>query len=276
MTESSERFRERDRQADLARLRGLRPIDDDFMRCIFRNNIPLAQLVLRILTQKDDLVITDLETQKDIKRLVGARSICLDAYGTDAQGKKYDLEIQRSDSGADQRRARYHSSAMDIENLNAGQDFDDLPDTYTIFITENDVLKRGLPFYTFEKINRQTGDAFGDGAYILYVNGEYRGDDALGRLMSDFCSWDPEKMHYDLMRETARYYKETEEGTAIMCKAFEEVREEGFARGEQQGEEKATLASIRSLMTKLGFSAREAMETLSIPADKMPVYSAML
>ena len=27
---------------DLARLRGLRPIDDDFMRCIFRDNIPLV------------------------------------------------------------------------------------------------------------------------------------------------------------------------------------------------------------------------------------------
>ncbi len=53
---------ERDRQADLARLRGLRPIDDDFMRCIFRDNIPLAQFVLRILTGKRDLVITRIET----------------------------------------------------------------------------------------------------------------------------------------------------------------------------------------------------------------------
>ena len=60
--------KELDRQADLARLRGLRPIDDDFMRCIFRDNIPLAQFVLRILTGKDDLLITKIETQKDLKR----------------------------------------------------------------------------------------------------------------------------------------------------------------------------------------------------------------
>lgn len=38
----------REMQEDLAKLRGLRPIDDDFMRCIFRDNKPLAQLVLRI------------------------------------------------------------------------------------------------------------------------------------------------------------------------------------------------------------------------------------
>ena len=74
-------------QEDLQRLRGLRPIDDDFMRCLFKDNIPLAEFVLRIITDKPDLIITDCETQKDMKRLAGARSICLDAYGTDSVGK---------------------------------------------------------------------------------------------------------------------------------------------------------------------------------------------
>ena len=109
-------------QADLQRLRGLRPIDDDFMRCLFKDNIPLAELVLRIITGKPDLVITDCQTQKDMKRLAGARSICLDAYGADSSGKKYDMEVQRADKGADPHRARYHSSVMDVENLDAGQD----------------------------------------------------------------------------------------------------------------------------------------------------------
>ena len=79
MPDNIQERKERERQEDLAKLRGLRPIDDDFMRCIFRDNIPLAQLVLRILTGKKDLEITKLETQKDMKRLVGTRSICLDA-----------------------------------------------------------------------------------------------------------------------------------------------------------------------------------------------------
>lgn len=79
---------ERKHQEDLQRLRGFRPIDDDFMRCLFKDNIPLAELVLRIVTNKPDLKIIKCETQKDMKRLAGARSICLDAYGTDATGKK--------------------------------------------------------------------------------------------------------------------------------------------------------------------------------------------
>ena len=79
---------EQKHQEDLMRLRSLRPMDDDFMRCLFKDNIPLVQMVLRIRTGKPDLIITEFQTQKDMKRLGGARSVCLDAYGTDSAGKK--------------------------------------------------------------------------------------------------------------------------------------------------------------------------------------------
>lgn len=49
-----------------------------------------------------------------MKRVTGARTICLDAYATDADGKKYDIEIQRADRGAGPHRARYHSSVMEM------------------------------------------------------------------------------------------------------------------------------------------------------------------
>lgn len=117
MQETEVQKRERHHQEDLQRLRGFRPIDDTFMRGLFKNNIPLAELVLRIIVGKPDLTLTKCETQADLKRVTGARSICLDAYATDSTGKKYDIEIQRSDNGADPHRARYHSSMMDVENL---------------------------------------------------------------------------------------------------------------------------------------------------------------
>ena len=91
---------EEQHQKDLERLEKMRPIDDDFMRELFRNNIPLAQLVLRIMTGKDDLVITREETQYDLERLLGARSICLDVFATDSKGQIFNLEIQRSNKGA--------------------------------------------------------------------------------------------------------------------------------------------------------------------------------
>jgi len=100
--------------------------------------------------------------------------------------EKNDLEVQRQDKGADPHRARYHSSVMDIENLHSGQEFKELPDTYTIFIIEKDFFDQCEAVYLIERINLRTGKSFEDGQHILYVNGEYRGDSAIGKLMHDF------------------------------------------------------------------------------------------
>ena len=231
MGESEQQKKERERQEDLQRLRGLRPIDDDFMRCLFKDNIPLAELVLRIITGKKDLVVIECQTQKDMKKLAGARSICLDAYGTDSENKKYDCEIQRADKGANPHRARYHSSVLDVENLDAGQEFVELPDTYTIFITEKDFYGMGEPIYVVERINLTTGKNFEDGEHILYVNGEFRGESEIGKLMHDFncteaddgklmhdfnCT-EADDMNFDLMAERTRYLKENPEGVNEMC-----------------------------------------------------------
>ncbi len=55
MSETEQQRKEREHQQDLQRIRGLRPIDDDFMRGMFKKNLPLAQFVLRIITGKADL-----------------------------------------------------------------------------------------------------------------------------------------------------------------------------------------------------------------------------
>ncbi len=222
-------------QEDLQRLRGLRPIDDDFMRCLFKDNIPLAELVLRIITKKPDLIITDCETQKDMKRLAGARSVCLDAYGTDSTGKRYDLEVQRQDRGADPHRARYHASVMDIENLHSGQEFKELPDTYIIFILEKDFYGQGEAVYPIERINLATGKAFEDGEHILYVNGEYRGDSDIGKLMHDFNCMRADDMNFELMAERTRYLKENPKGVQEMCKIMEDMRNESLKEGIKKG-----------------------------------------
>ncbi len=234
----------RQHQEDLQRLRDLRPIDDDFMRCLFKNNIPLAEFVLRTITDKQDLIITECETQKDMKRLAGARSICLDAYGTDSSGKRYDMEIQRQEKGADPHRARYHSSVMDVENLHSGQEFKELPDTYTIFIIEKDFYGKGEPVYPIERINLATGKSFEDGEHILYVNGEYRGESNLGKLMHDFNCTRASDMNFELMADRTRYLKENPKGVSEMCRIMEDMRNESLKEGIREGMKEAALRML--------------------------------
>ena len=233
MIETEQQRKERERQEDLAKLRGLRPMDDDFMRCIFKDNIPLAELVLRILLREPTLTVEKVETQRDNRRLVGGRSVFFDVYVGDQQRRKENVEIQRSDRGAGKRRARYHSSVMDIENLDAGQDFDELPETFTIFITENDQFGDGKPYHRIERADLDTEGMplFDDGEHILYVNGACQGESDIGRLMHDFRCCDAKDMYFKEMQEITRHFKETEEGVEYMCRAFEETRMEGEYRG---------------------------------------------
>lgn len=209
-------------QESLTQLKNYRPLDDDFMRELFRNNWALAELVLRIITGIKDLTLIQQETQYDLKRLVGAKSICLDVFGKDNQQKLYDLEIQRADEGAVPERARYHSSAMDIEFLSEGQKFTELPTTYTIFITENDIFGTGQPIYYVDRMVRNFKNRFFfDRSHILYVNGAYVGDDDIGKLMHDFRCTNADDMNFELMAKATRYYKNTPEGVSYMCEVME-------------------------------------------------------
>ena len=227
--------REKEHQEDLQRLRGFRPIDDDFMRSLFRKDPELVQLVLRIIIGKPDLVVESFETQADMKRVTGARTICLDAYATDNTGKKYDIEIQRADRGASPHRARYHSSVMDVENLDKNQSFESLPDAYTIFITEKDFFGEQKAIYQIQRMNLTTGKPFDDGTYILYVNGEYRGDSDIGKLMHDFNCTDADEMQIDLLAQLTRYLKESPEGVSEMCREMEIMRDKCLAEGHAKG-----------------------------------------
>ena len=247
MNNIDEQKREQRHQEDLQRLRGFRPIDDTFMRGLFKENIPLAEFVLRIITGKPDLVLTKCETQADMKRVTGARSICLDAYATDSTGKKYDIEVQRSDNGADPHRARYHSSMMDVENLDEKQEYRELPDTYVIFITENDYYKAGKPVYVIQNMNLTLGKPFDDGAHILYVNGEYRDDSDIGKLMHDFNCTSADDMHFSIRAEKTRYLKENPKGVSEMCKVMEDLRDESYAEGHAEGREEQAKMTAKNL-----------------------------
>ena len=227
MTDDELKNKEHLRKRSLEKLAKMRPLDDTLMRRMFKDNIELAQGVLRIILDKPDLIIESLKTQVDMKQVGGARSICLDAYGIDSKGTRYDIEVQKASYGADIHRARYYSSVLDVENLRAGQEFNDLPEIYIIFITEKDTFKDGKGIHLIERYDVTNGKAIKDGSHIIYVNGQYRDESDLGLLMHDFNCKNASEMHFSFMADSTRYLKETQKGVESMCDIMEEfIREE--------------------------------------------------
>ena len=216
---------ERKHEEYLHRIQNLRLIDDNFMTKVFEDK-ECSEFLLQVILDRDDLTIREVHSQYGLNNIQG-RSARLDILAVDEQNKAYNIEIQRNDRGAEVRRARYNSGLMDANITEPGDRYDQLYETYVIFITENDILKAGLPIYHIERTIQETGMPFGDGTHIIYVNSQIKDDTKLGRLMQDFTCTNPDDMNYPVLAQRVRYFKEDTKGVATMCRAFEEVREEG-------------------------------------------------
>ena len=220
-------YRERFREKDLERIRRLRLIDDDFFRVCFKDDKEGAEFILRIILDKDDLKILTMRTQYSVKNLQG-HSVILDVFATDSDQICYNIEIQRADSGAIPKRARYISSVIDANLLHSADDYAVLPRSYVIFITENDVIGEGRLIYHIDRVITESGNVFDDGSHIIYVNASYRDESALGKLMHDFTCAEPKKMYYALLKERAKQFKDENKEEGKMCEIWEEVRKEGY------------------------------------------------
>ena len=168
--------------------------------------------------------------------------------------------MQRSDRGASEKRARYNSSLLDANLTDAGDDYDALNETYVIFITENDVLKAGLPIYHVERTVQETGTVFNDQAHIVYVNSQIKDETALGKLMHDFFCTNSKDMYYPVLANRVWYFKENEKGVATMCRAMEQMRDETAA----EQNIKTLLVSVKNLMKNMNLSPEQAMNAMGI------------
>ena len=195
--------------------------DDDLMSRVFDKNIKATELLLRIILGKKVKVISVTGQNEMKNHQVGGRNITLDVDAMDENGEEIDIEVQGNSEGAHVRRARYHSSMVDSRMLKEGQAFRELKDSYVIFIYKHDKFRKGLPLYHVERYVGETNEQFRDGSHIIYVNGNYKGNDEIGQLMQDFREKNPECMYYTELAESVKHFKEKEGGHEEMSEIVE-------------------------------------------------------
>lgn len=220
-------------------------MSDIFMRNVFKQRECL-EYVLQVIMEKQDLKVIDQIIQKDYKNLQG-RSAILDCVARDSEGKQFDVEIQQDNEGASPKRARYHSGLMDMNTLNPGQDFDELPESYVIFITRDDILGYDFPIYHIDRHIKEADDSFQDEAHIIYVNSRKQEDTELGRLMHDLHCKNADEMHSPVLAKRVHELKDTQKGVELMCHEMEKIYSEGMESGEKRGELKAKKETALSL-----------------------------
>ncbi len=230
--------------------------DDDLMTLVFDKNISATELILRIILGRRIRVIS-VKAQEELRSpLVGGRDITLDIHAVDEDGEDIDVEVQSSSDGAHVRRARFHSAVLDSRNLREREEFKKLRDSYVIFIYKHDKFGKGLPIYRVERVVFETGEAFDDGSHIVYVNGKYKGDDEIGKLIQDFYSTSPDDMNYKELSDSVRHFKKTEKGRDVMSELLQKYADECVAR--------STVENVKNLMKNMNMTLEQALDAMGI------------
>lgn len=163
---------------------------------------------------------------------------------------------------------------MDANLLNKGEGFDALPETFVIFITENDVIGKGQAVYQIERCFVGTGEKFEDGSHILYVNGAYRDESPIGKLMHDFSCSDPSDMHYRVLADRTRFFKESKEGIATMSKIIEDMRLQSYKEGKAEGQEENKKETALRMLEAQKYSLDEISAISGLSLDEVKELSA--
>ena len=177
---------------------------------------------------------------------------------------------------------------MDARMLQEGHEFKEIKDSYVIFIYDHDKFRKGLPFYHIQRRVDETGEAFGDGSHIIYVNGRYEGNDDIGRMMRDFHQCRPEQIKSETLSKAVAYYKE-KEGRGAMSEAvrqyaMEYAKEYAKEYGEEQKQEGIQTGrrteiylsvqdgdySVQRGAEKAGLSLEEFEKSMSEAGYKLP------
>ena len=242
-------------------------MSDIFMRNVLKKP-ECAKYVLQVIMDNPTLKVVDLVIQKDYKNLQG-RSAILDCVAQDESGRQFNIEVQQENEGASPKRARYHSGLLDMNILNPGEDYEKLPETYVIFITKDDVLKKNLPIYHIRRTIQETNEIFDDHTHIIYVNSKICDDTKLGRLMHDFHCRRASDMHSTVLAQRVRELKETPEGGISMCEEMEKIYSEGRTEGRLEGRMEGRLEGRLEVRMEGQRKMALSLANMGMPSEKI-------
>lgn len=212
-------------------------MDDIYMEVFFTGQKDCVELVIRAILDKPDLMVESMETQHHMTKL-DVHSSRIDILAVDTDGKRYDIEIQNKKERATPRRARYYASLLDNEVLPKRTDYEDLPESYVIFITAGDALGFRLPVVHVDRIAIENLEPVDDGSHYIFVDATYNYDQdmpgELGDIMHDFLCADSAQMRCPLLAERTRQVKDPGNKEASMEFVSDVIFNEGIEQGREE------------------------------------------
>ena len=162
---------------------------DDFMFCkILYTNPDLCRQLLELILGRKVRKINYLTTQNNIDIISDGKGIRLDVY-LEGDNKIYDIEMQTTGNSNLPKRTRYYQGMIDLNLIEKGADYNELKETFIIFVCLHDPFKLNECVYTFENRCKEIpGLSLGDESTKIFLNASGN-KDKLSEQLKNFLDY---------------------------------------------------------------------------------------
>ena len=226
-------------------------------------DVGACQELCRILLQDKHIVLKSVKTQYVIRNLEN-HSVELDILAEEISGNLINVELQMYKEPAPIKRTRYYLSSIDMNILEKGRPYYELPNVTIVYITKEDFIggKKGHYDRRITADSQKMATLPDNGQYENYFNLEYPTDDAkINELLEYLKNSDPfyQTENFPRIVERVKYFKVQKEGVTIMCEIADRIRQEGKEVGIIQGR----IESILELLEELGNIPKQLLQRIS-------------
>ena len=146
-------------------------LEDDFLFAKVMSDQELCRKVLEKILKISIKKVVLTSSQRTIDILLESKGIRLDIYVSDEKGTVYNCEMQRTNRDDLPKRSRYYQGNIDLDLIAAGELYENLKNSFVIFICTFDPFKEACHIYTFHNTCEENPKLFlGDGTTKIFLN----------------------------------------------------------------------------------------------------------
>ena len=212
--------------------------------------------------------------EKEISYHSDYKGVRLDVYANDENNTRYDIEMQVAGQELG-KRIRYYHSQMDMELLESGHKYKELPTAYVIFICNFDPFIKGKYCYTFEnRCAEDTTIKLEDESISIILSTEGENGDCIPEALKNFLSFVKEdnaqnnsETKDEYVRElqnSIRSLKENREMESnYMRWAWEAFQQDREDEAREEGKIEGKIESVLDILNELGEIPKELEEKIT-------------
>ena len=247
---------------------------NDFLFCkILETKTELCKELVELIFGRKVKEIRNVRSQFSLKQTVKGRGVRFDIIFEDEDNIIYDFEMQTTGSHNLPKRTRYYQAMLDTSSIEQGIDYEELPQSYIVFICTFNPFEAGRHLYTFE--NRCTEEPalrLDDKTQKVFLCTEGDKND-VGQEIMEFLDYVAgRKLEGNLAKELdaeVRSAREKEEWRAEYMQnmaAIMDAKREGKAEGKAEGmaEGMDNLSKLINHLAKQGLTD----EILKVTSDE--------